>query len=115
MAKAPAAKKKVKALTKSALFADLAEKTGLTKAQVGTVFDELTQVILHQLGPKGPKVFTLPGLFKLKAKKKPAVKGGIEKPNPLKPGETYITKDKPASTKVTASPLKSLKEALAPA
>ena len=113
MAKAKAAPKK--ALTKTALFADLAERTGLTKAQVTTVFDELTQVIVQQLGPKGPGGFTLPGLFKLKAIKKAKVKGGEKKENKLKPGTFYVTKDKPAHTKVTARPLKTLKEALAPA
>jgi nucleoid DNA-binding protein len=100
-------------MTKSALFAELAEKTSLTKKQIEDVFDTLTATIIAQLG--SVKQFTLPGLFKLKAIKKDAVKGGDVKPNPLKPGETYVTKDKPASTKVTARPLKGLKEALAPA
>jgi nucleoid DNA-binding protein len=114
MAKA-AAKKSKKALTKSALFADLAEKTELTKKQIEAVFDHLTAVIVQQLSSKGPQAFTIPGLFKLKAIPKKAVKGGEVKQNPLKPGETYVTKDKPAHVKVTARPLKSLKEALAPA
>lgn len=115
MAKAkPKAKGKgKKAMTKSALFAHLAEKTSLTKKQIEAVFDELTATIVGQLG--SVKLFTLPGLFKLRAVKKDAVKGGEVKANPLKPGETYVTKDKPASTTVRARPLKGLKEALAPA
>ena len=112
MAKAKAAPKK--ALTKTALFADLAEKTELTKKQIELVFDELMQVIVQQLGPKGPGGFTLPGLFKLKAIKKAKVKGGEKKENKLVPGTFYITKDKPAHVKVTARPLKTLKEALSP-
>lgn len=114
-AKGKAAKKKPKALTKSALFAELAEKTELSKSDVAKVFDSLTEIIIAQLGSSGPQLFTLPGLFKLKAVEKEAVKGGETKANPLKPGETYVTKDKPAFTKVTARPLKGLKEALAPA
>lgn len=112
MAKAAAKKK---ALTKSALFADLAEKTQLTKKQIEDVFEKLSEVIVHQLSAKGPRAFTLPGLFKLKALPKKAVKGGEKKENKLKPGTFYVTKDKPAHVKVTARPLKSLKEALAPA
>lgn len=108
------AKAKKKAMTKSALFASLATTTTLAKKDVEKVFDALSDLIVAELGSGGPQLFTLPGLFKLKAIRKDAVKGGEVKPNPLKPGETYVTKDKPASTKVTARPLKALKEALAP-
>ena len=113
MAKVKAAPKK--ALTKTALFAELAEKSGLGKKEVELMFSALHEVIVHQLGPKGPGGFTLPGLFKLKAIKKQKVKGGEKKENKLVPGTFYVTKDKPAHTKVTARPLKMLKEALAPA
>jgi nucleoid DNA-binding protein len=117
MAKAKAAPAKAapkKAMTKTALFADLAEKTELTKKQIEAVFDELSKVIVHQLGSKGPGKILLPGLFRLKAIKKAKVKGGEKKENKLKPGTFYVTKDKPAHTKVTAQPVKDLKEALSP-
>ena len=42
----------------------------------------------------------------------PAVKGGKMVPNRFKPGEMTMTKDKPASTRVTARPLKALKDML---
>ncbi|HJZ60235.1 MAG TPA: hypothetical protein VKE74_35155 [Gemmataceae bacterium] len=40
-----------------------------------------------------------------------AVKGGVEKINPLN-GQKYITKDKPAYNKVNIRPIKAIKEAL---
>ena len=46
------------------------------------------------------------------AKRVPAHKGGKTVPNRFKPGEMTVTKDKPASTRVTARALKGLKEML---
>lgn len=111
MAKA-AGKTPKKALTKSGFVAHLVEKTELSKAQVNAVLDEIVEVIKTQLGGKGAGKFVLPGIARMSVTKKKAVKGGVEKPNPLKPGETYITKDKPASVRVNIRPAKSLKEAL---
>ena len=107
-AKAPAAKP----MTKGAFLADIAEKTELTKAQVTSVFDTMNEIIVHQLSKKGPGVINLPGLLKLKARRVDAIKGGKSVPNRFKPGEMTVTKDKPAHTKVSARPLKGLKEAL---
>jgi nucleoid DNA-binding protein len=104
--------KSAKSITKSQFFNEVAEETGLKKAEVAKVFDAITEVIKKQLGTKGPGVLTLPGLFKLKAKRIPAQKGGKEIPNRFKPGEMTITKDKPASTRVTARALKALKDVL---
>jgi nucleoid DNA-binding protein len=114
MAKEAAKEKSTKSITKGQFLADLAEHSGLSKADVTKVVDALSDVIVKELGPKGPGVLALPGLFKLKAKHVPKQKGGKEVPNRFKPGETTITKDKPASTKVSARPLKALKEALTP-
>jgi nucleoid DNA-binding protein len=99
-----------KSRTKSEMLQDLATKTGLNRKQVAAVFDELAKIINDDLGKKGPGVFTLPGLLKLKVIRKPAVKGGKEVPNPFKPGEMMITKSKPARNVVKALPLKSLKD-----
>ena len=55
---------------------------------------------------------TIFGLFKLKARRVNALKTGKSVTNRFKPGEMTITKDKPAPTKVTARPLKGLKESL---
>lgn len=111
MAKA-AGKTPKKALTKSAFVAHLVDKTELSKAQVNAVLDEIVEVIKKELSGKGAGKFVLPGIARMTITKKKAVKGGVEKPNPLKPGETYITKDKPASVRVNIRAAKSLKEAL---
>ena len=79
MAKAPSAK----SITKSELFAQLAEETSAPKADVKKFFEALTSVILKNLGKKGPGVLTLPGLFKLRSVKKPAVKRRQTSPESL--------------------------------
>jgi nucleoid DNA-binding protein len=94
---------------KSQTYADLAEATGLNRKQVAQFFDELTKLIERELGKKGPGVFTVPGLLKLKRITKPATKATM-KPNPFKPGEMMEVKAKPARNVVKAQPLKSLKE-----
>ena len=96
-----------KALTKSEIFKAIAGKTGLTRKQVAAVFDGLTGLIANNLGKKGPRIFTVPGLLKLKVVSKPATKEreGI---NPFT-GEKMTFKAKPASKKVRVMPLKNLK------
>jgi hypothetical protein len=98
-----------KPMSKSAVYAHLAESTGLSRKQVGSVFSSLEELIKNQLTKKGPGVFNVPGLLKLKLKRTAAVKGGKVVPNPFKPGETMVTKDKPATNKVRAMALKNLK------
>ena len=97
---------------KSQTFADLAEATGLNRKQVSQFFDALADLIKRELGKKGPGVFTLPGLLKLKRITKPATKA-TTKPNPFKPGEMMEVKAKPARNIVKAKPLKTLKEMIA--
>ncbi len=94
-----------KPMTKSEIFKAIAEKTQLPKKQVAAVFDALTGLIGKSL--KGPGLFTLPGLLKLKVVRKPATKEreGI---NPFT-GEKIIIKAKPARNVVKAVPLKALK------
>jgi nucleoid DNA-binding protein len=101
-----------KSITKSELYAEIAEAAGVTKVEVKKFFEGLTTVIIKNLGKKGTGVLTLPGLFKLKAVKKPAVKGGKLVPNRFKPGEMTVTKDKPAYTAVKARVLKQLSTVL---
>jgi hypothetical protein len=101
-----------KAKTKSETFALLAERTGMSRKDVGAFFDTLADVIHGELGKKGPGVFTLPGLLKMRRITKPAIKGGERRPNPFKPGEFIITKPKAARNVVKAQALKSLKEAI---
>jgi nucleoid DNA-binding protein len=105
--------KSAKSMTKSAFFTEVATETELKKADVAKVFDAITDIIKRELGQKGPGVLTLPGLFKLKAKRVPAKKGGEEVPDRFNPGKMIVTKPKPAHTRVTARPLKALKDTLA--
>ena len=97
-------------MSKSAVYQELATKTGLTRKQIGQVFDALSGIIKAQLGKKGPGVFKVPGsLFKLKLQHVPARKAGT-KPNPFKKGEMMEVKAKPAYSKVKVLALKSLKD-----
>ena len=100
-----------KSITKVEMYSQISEATGMTKVQVKTFFDGLTTVIVRNLGKKGPGVLTIPGMFKLRAVKKPAVKGGKSVMNRLT-GLMTVTKNKPASTSVRARALKGLKESL---
>jgi nucleoid DNA-binding protein len=105
---APATGSLTKQATKGEIYTKLATSTGLSKKQVSTVFDELIKLIGNELGKKGPGLFVVPGLLKLKIVRKPATKAktGI---NPFtKEPMTY--KAKPARNVVKALPLKTLKE-----
>src|SRR5580700_6867573 len=67
-----AEKKAAKPVSKSAMFQSLAEATGLSRKQVAAVFDEITNLIRRDVGKKGPGVFALPGLLKIKRVNRPA-------------------------------------------
>ena len=97
-----------KAATKSQVLAGIAESTGLSKKDVQSVFDALSGMIENELGKKGPGIFTVPGLIKLKVQRKPATKARPGK-NPFT-GEEIMIKAKPARNVVKATPLKALKE-----
>jgi nucleoid DNA-binding protein len=99
-----------KALPKSAVYKEIADKCDLSAKQVASVFDALEDLIKSQLGKKnGPSEFVIPNLVKLKLVKKPATKAGT-RPNPFKPGEMMEVKAKAASVKVKPVVLKGLKE-----
>jgi len=102
------AETKAKAATKSAVFQALAEKTGRSRKEIASVFDALTDYIKAQIGKKGPGIFTVPGLLKIKRVEKPATKEREGK-NP-RTGEPMIIKAKPKRTVVKALCLKGLKE-----
>lgn len=105
--KAPAIKDKY---TKSAILAEIADNTDLSKKQVTAVLDELNTLIERHVKKGGAGEFTLPGLLKIKTVKKPARKARKGVPNPFRPGELMDIAAKPASTKVKVLPLKGLKE-----
>jgi len=108
-AKAAAPKKEaVRPMTKNQLLGVLAEKTELTKAQVGAVFEALEAEIQKSLSGKGAGEFTVPpGLMKIKKKEVPP-KPAREGRNPHT-GEKMMIAAKPARTTVKISPLKTLK------
>lgn len=97
-----------KRMTKAAIFAEIATKTGLTKKQVGDTFDALSGLVKRELGKKGPGEFVVPDLLKLKVKDIAARKAEMRK-NPFT-GEMKQYPAKPASRKVRASALKKLKD-----
>ena len=107
MAKTTAVKE---AMTRTAIYADIAESTGLTKAQVKSVFEELSNVVERHVRKRSVGIFTLPGLLKIKTVKKPARKAQKGVPNPFKPGELMDVAAKPASVRVKILPLKKLKD-----
>ncbi|MEJ0086775.1 MAG: HU family DNA-binding protein [Pseudomonadota bacterium] len=97
--------KKGGAPTKSEIVATICKDAELSRKQVAAVFESLNGIIKKSL--RGPGLFTLPGLLKMKVVKKPATKAreGI---NPFTK-EKMVFKAKPASKKVRVLPLKSLK------
>lgn len=98
-----------KPMTKTEIMNALAEGSGLTKKEVGSVIDSLTDLIAQNIGSKGPGVFNIPGLMKIQVVRKPATKAAT-RPNPFKPGEMMEVSAKPARNVVKVRPLKGLKE-----
>ncbi len=107
MAKATAKKR---SMSKTELVGRIADATELTKRDVNSVLESLSEQIEKSLGRRGPGMFTLPGLIKIERKKVPARKARRNVPNPFKPGELMNIAAKPASTKVKVRPLKNLKD-----
>jgi len=108
---APAVKKATalkQKMTKSQIMASIAESTGLSKKQVGSVMDEFHTLIERSIKKRSVGEFTVPGIMKITTVKKPARKArkGI---NPFT-GEETMFKAKPASIAVKVRPLKKLKE-----
>ena len=94
--------------TKTEVFSQIADDTGLSKKEVAAVFDSLQNQIRKALGRGGPKCFTIHGLCKVTVQHKPATKErqGI---NPFT-GEETTFKAKPARNVVKVRPLKNLKD-----
>lgn len=98
--------KEARPTTKSETMAFIAEKTGLTRKQVGGVFDALSTLIARDL--RKHAIYSVPGLMKIKVIKKPATKArkGI---NPFTK-EEVVFKAKPARKVVKVLALKGLKD-----
>jgi len=95
-------------MTKSQLYTRISENLDMKKKDVVAVFDELSLLINGHIKKGAAGIFTLPGLCKIKVKRKKATKArkGI---NPFT-GEPTIFKAKPACNVVKVLPLKNLKE-----
>jgi nucleoid DNA-binding protein len=98
------------AMTKSQIFSEIAENTGLAKKEISAVFDELGTLVERHVRKRAAGQFTLPGLLKIKTVKKPARAAQKNVPNPFRPGETMDIAAKPASIRVKVLPLKKLKD-----
>lgn len=108
-AKKKAATTECKPRTKTQIIAGIADDTGLSRKEVVSVFDAMSGMIKKDLGRRGPGVFTVPGLMKVKKKivpRRPARKNVFL---PLL-GETRDIPAKPARKAVKVTPLKALKE-----
>jgi nucleoid DNA-binding protein len=96
-----------KPTTKSEVYAYISEKTTLKRKDVVSVFDALTNLIERDL-KKGPGLFNVVGLMKVKVIHKPATpaRKGI---NPFTKEEVMF-KAKPARNVVKVQALKTLKD-----
>lgn len=106
MAKKPAPVKD--RYSKTQILDEIAASTQLTRKQVASVLDSLTDVIENHVNKKAVGEFVLPGLLKINTIKKPAVKArkGI---NPFTKEEVTF-KAKPATTVIKVRALKKLKD-----
>lgn len=96
-----------KSRTKSEVFAEIADKTGLARKEISAVFEALATCISKDIGKRGSGIFTVPGLMKIKRIHKPATKAR-EGVNPFT-GERMMFKPKPARNVVKVQALKNLK------
>lgn len=97
-----------KPMSKTDVLNALSESSGVSKKDVSNVLSALGDLISKNIGKKGPGVFNVPGLMKIKVQRKPATKArkGI---NPFTK-EEQIFKAKPARNVVKILPLKALKD-----
>ena len=97
-----------KAPSKSEILTNIAGETGLSRKQVASVFQSLSEQIQNSLGKKGAGLFVVPGLMKLTVLQKPATKArkGI---NPFTK-EEQMFKAKPARKVIKIRALKALKD-----
>ncbi len=95
-------------MTKTGILNEIASATALTRKQVDSVIEELEALIKRHISKKGVGEFTLPGLLKVRAVKRPATKKRLGR-NPATGAEIMIPA-KPASIRVRVAALKRLKE-----
>lgn len=95
-------------MSKSGMIKAITDITSLSKKEVVSVLECLTQVIEKHVKSGGPGVFVMPGLMKISVVKKPArpARKGV---NPFT-GEEIMIKARPAYKAVKIKALKKLKE-----
>jgi nucleoid DNA-binding protein len=98
-------------MSKSGMIKTITDVTSLSKKEVVSVLECLTQVIEKHVKSGGPGVFVMPGLMKISVVKKPArsARKGV---NPFT-GEEIMIKARPAYKAVKIKALKKLKEMVA--
>jgi nucleoid DNA-binding protein len=97
-------------MTKAALVSELAAKSGATKDVVVNILDSMAHIAQVELSGKAGK-FMVPGIAMFKRKLRPA-RAAHEGINP-KTKEKLMIPAAPATNKVRASPVKTLREAVA--
>ncbi len=107
-AKSTTAGAAAKPMTKNEIVRVIAEENDLTRAQAMGTLDTIEKLIKRELGRRGPGIFNLAGLLKIRVATKPATKArkGV---NPFT-GEPMTIKAKPARKTVRVTALKKLKE-----
>merc|ERR1739845_252931 len=93
-----------KAMTKGALLKAIATEHGLKTKACSNVLNSLVTVATSEVKKTG--VFTVPGLFRIKTRTKPATKACVK----LIFGKEQKVKAKPAKTVVKAFPVAALKK-----
>jgi len=96
------------AITKSELVSDIVSKTGLTKVQINSVFEALTEVVERSV--KSGNAVTIPNLVKIYVHKRKATNARQMK-SPAT-GELIMVSAKPAHKVVKSKPVKYLKDVL---
>merc|ERR1719414_2483321 len=96
-------KKAMKAMSKGALADALAAACELKRKDVSAVLDHLAEVATKQVKADG--VFTIPGVARVKTRRKPATKAGKREMF----GQVVKVKARPARTVVKAFPVAALK------
>ncbi|RYD23314.1 MAG: DNA-binding protein [Verrucomicrobiaceae bacterium] len=93
---------------KTQILDEIATNTGLSRKQVSSVLEGLSDVIEAHVKKNAVGEFVLPGILKINSIRKPAVKArkGI---NPFTKEEVTF-KAKPATTVIKVRPLKKLKD-----
>lgn len=98
-------------MTKSQIVTLIAKETGLTRKNIGAVFEVIQGLAKSQLGRKGPGEFAIvPGLIKARIRTKAAIPAG-KWINPFTKKEE-IRKAKPARRIVRLTALKGLKDSI---